>query len=170
MKSFLDNLDSGWGDIIADTYKEHAVKPFIKTNDIKITIDDSTKVNQETFNNTLYKVRYTDLLNSNYKIDISISKQAYIKLHELALEINVLDTSVNKYVLVLEMISGNVHSQYFKLAKEDPDNALKELMIEEKPFLNWDIIFSMIDENINVSTLDKNNLKEFIKAKTLDIK
>ena len=87
----------------------------------------------------------------------------------------------NKNIVTLEpeLMGGNIYRQHFKLAKEDPNKPLSELKIEEKPFLNWDMTFNMIEEGIEViNGFDNNNitqnsidtLKEFIKSKTLNIK
>ena len=178
-KNFFDELDRDWEKVLADTYESNAEKILLKTKDIQITPDFSTKEVGKTFNNTLYKVMYTDLINPNYKIDISVSVSKYTQPHILTLEISVLNMSINKYALILEIMGGNIYRQHFKLAKEDPNKPLSELKIEEKPFLNWDMTFNMIEEGIEViNGFDNNNitqksidtLKEFIKSKTLNIK
>ena len=178
-QNFFDELDRDWEKVLADTYESNAAKILLKTKDIQISPDFSTKEVGKTFNNTLYKVRYLDLINPNYKIDISMSISKYTKPHGLAFDMSVLDMSNNRFALVLEIMGGNIYRQHFKLAKENPNDAFLEVLITEKPFLNWDMTFNMIEEGIEViNGFDNNNitqksidtLKEFIKSKTLNIK
>ena len=58
-KQFLDQLDGGWGDIIADTYEKHNnVVIQDKENDITLTLDNTKDPEITTYQDN-YQETYT---------------------------------------------------------------------------------------------------------------
>lgn len=142
-QNFFDNLDGGWGDIIADTYKEANSILFINhTRNITATIDHSTLKENE--NHNCYYEMYTSL-DKKYKVGLSLLYGEYYftgkegAMHlQFSLHVNDNKTanSITNIGVIIRFIKGDI-IDYIIFCSSDEDKdiiAIDKLYI--KNFIN----------------------------------
>ena len=167
-QNFFDHLDGGWGDIIADTYKD-ANKTFFlydKHLDIKIFLDEKSKEIYK--DNNIYSIIYKDLYNKNYTITFSLETSNKLNYHDrpLTLGITIVDNPTG-FIKTYITINGkydyiSTKNKYMYLNKK-----LAIYLLEE----GFDILNKQFI-NINQDTIPIvyfNNIKTIIKNKITDI-
>ena len=187
-QNFFDHLDGGWGDIIADTYKEHNRDYFyyIKDKNIKIDIDKDTR--KTNFSDPEeYLEMYSDEVNPNIKIIISVytnyiynrvyTNYIYNLYKPMCLWIAVYDTSLkgrnkNNAISDISLIGDEFgYSYYGEDGLYIDYQKVFEIITKGYDILNERIINSV--DKVSREPIPRKNLdrlKDFIKEKLGDIK
>ena len=133
-QNFFDELDGGWGDLLADTYEEaNSVLLINHTKNIIVTIDHSTL--KEFENDNCYYEMYISL-DKKFKVCLSLLyEEEFFNLKEcehLQFSLQVKDNKTDKAVTNIGVIIGFIN---FYSSDEDKDIvAIDKLYI--KNFIN----------------------------------
>ena len=146
-QNFFDHLDGGWGDLIADTYKDTINKTILKTNDYIFNIKDK---NYNLLKDNFYNVdSYADnILLGSVELDntnITIENKNKEKL------------LFDKFYLIIEFT--NIEDDY-KIDDDIPDD-IPNIMITLKTILNNKVTnfyiisaFDEVEDGLDIKFLD----------------
>ena len=146
-QNFFDHLDGGWGDLIADTYKDTINKTILKTNDYIFNIKDK---NYNLLKDNFYNVdsHADNILLGSVELDntnITIENKNKEKL------------LFDKFYLIIEFT--NIEDDY-KIDDDIPDD-IPNIMITLKTILNNKVTnfyiisaFDEVEDGLDIKFLD----------------
>ena len=146
--NFFDHLDGGWGDLIADTYKEYNNIMFYDTHrDINLILTNlhNLKVYKGRVNYYEEDYKAQDKDKVNYKIDLTLymTNTNELKFSVAIQNIDVVDFTNDNYMNISfyipdERITKDIYSDYIEEIIKIEPTFLKNYLNRARPYINLD--------------------------------